>query len=385
MRIKGFVLIALSLCAMIIASSCAVDAYDEPIKIGDGEKAPYTNDVKVDFSAQYIRTNGGKDGAKYPVVQIIRSKNELSDYYERHKDEYDLRRRKDPAADSTVGFLDACDKYDDDFFKSNALLFVIVEEGSGSTRHKVTSLTTHNTKTRVNIETTMPEVGTCDMAQWHITIETRKENLPVSTNDIEVYINGVYRGVEEFVYLYQSEEKPYEPIGYTENIKTTITFNENNASYTFDGSNSIILTDILRNLDYSGQMCRCMADYKIETEFGSYGIKLDGEAYARSGGGQSDLTLEQAQKLGAVINWVGDEFEREGVLTKSKAIEIAEQNATVEYEKISAAFDNKENIWTVTFYTAKNTPGGEQIVTLGGDQIIKIGAFGKILSIAYGE
>jgi hypothetical protein len=129
------------------------------------------------FVAQYIRTDGYHGNKQYPVVTVIRSRTELMDYYETNEDLYNLERRTNPAADSTIGFLDATDKYMDDFFKINLLILVLVQESSGSNRHKVADVVRSNTGLDILVDRLVPEVGTADMAQWHILVELKASDL----------------------------------------------------------------------------------------------------------------------------------------------------------------------------------------------------------------
>ena len=46
-------------------------------------------------------------------------------------------------------------------------MVVVLEEGSGSVSHEVTEVTDRS----VTIERRIPEVGTADMAEWHILIQ----------------------------------------------------------------------------------------------------------------------------------------------------------------------------------------------------------------------
>ena len=74
--------------------------------------------------------------------------------------------------DSTIGFLDACDKYDDTYFEDRILLLLRIGTGSGSHRFRITDmLIAENGTLTVDVATLVPEVGTCDMAGWHIFIE----------------------------------------------------------------------------------------------------------------------------------------------------------------------------------------------------------------------
>lgn len=69
-------------------------------------------------NVQYIRTNGGDESVSFPDVWVISSREELERYYEDKRETFDLERREKVYADSTIGFLDACDKYDDVFFRT---------------------------------------------------------------------------------------------------------------------------------------------------------------------------------------------------------------------------------------------------------------------------
>ena len=71
-----------------------------------------------------------------------------------------------------------------------------ISEGSGSTRHNVKSLTITgnkgNKKLVVEIERLSAEVGTCDMAEWYIVIETTAD-FDIDDEDIE--IQNMMRGL----------------------------------------------------------------------------------------------------------------------------------------------------------------------------------------------
>lgn len=74
-------------------------------------------------------------------------------------------------------FNDIVTKYNEEFFVENTLLLIYVSEGSGSVRHKVTSVTSKAGKVSVDIERIVPEAGTCDMAGWIITVELKKNDI----------------------------------------------------------------------------------------------------------------------------------------------------------------------------------------------------------------
>lgn len=142
------------------------------------------------YCARYIRTDGYVEGAEYPKVRVIRSVEELQTYYREHRRTYYLERREQLYADTSIGFLDACDAYNEAFFEKNCLVFVLLEEGSGSIRHEVLgAVQTAEGKLAVTIGTIDPGAGTCDMAQWHVILEVSRE-AAVAPEDVLVYLDG---------------------------------------------------------------------------------------------------------------------------------------------------------------------------------------------------
>lgn len=153
----------------------------------DGLAAP-----PIDFDAQCIRTDGYREDAQYPAVRIIRSVRELTAYYEANKEEYDLERKDNAYSDMTAGFLDACDRYDGAYFEDHILIMVLLEEGSGSVRHKVQSVhMSAGGRCCVYIDRVVPEVGTDDMAEWHILIEPEAGVEIEAEADITVFVDGI--------------------------------------------------------------------------------------------------------------------------------------------------------------------------------------------------
>ena len=263
----------------------------------------------VDFEVQYIRTGTQNYDGPFPAAAVIHSTDELTAYYEANKEQFYLERREDPGADYTIGFLDACDKYDEKFFDNNALVFVVLEEGSGSTRHNVSTVKVDaNGIMYINIISIDPDIGTCDMAYWHIMTEVPKYSAPDTADEVVVYYNDVnmYDGHSHSpANEAQTVDDPVS--GYCGNTQTTIYF-DNDKSYTFMSGNSVTMTDILVNLKYDkNKLCKCLPEYKVDTEFGiGYGINLT-EGYARCDKGQADLTREQIDKLKEIILWAKGE------------------------------------------------------------------------------
>ena len=73
-------------------------------------------------------------------------------------------------------------------------------------------------------------------------------------------------------------------------------------TYSLGGSDSVTLTHILKNLPYNpDEVCRCMAEFTVDTETLT-GIQVNlTEAFARCELGQAALTEEQVQTIRTII------------------------------------------------------------------------------------
>lgn len=88
---------------------------------------------------------------------------------------------------------------------------------------------------------------------------------------------------------------------YCGNMLTTVYLEEMN--FTLAGRDSVTITDILANLDYDPDaVCRCMAEFTVDTETLA-GIQVNlTQGFARCEKGQAALTEEQAQILQDIID-----------------------------------------------------------------------------------
>lgn len=155
-------------------------------ELADSNRAPVSGGTVLLEQVQYIRTDGYADGAKFPRVAVIESKDALDSYYHSNKDTFDLERRQMVYSDSTIGFMDACHRYDERFFENSYLVLVLLEEGSGSVRHKVAGIEKTDDAVLVKIQRIVPEMGTDDMAQWHIILEVKRTGKPVTEEQVLV-------------------------------------------------------------------------------------------------------------------------------------------------------------------------------------------------------
>lgn len=351
-----------------------------------------SGDVKktfIDFQTQYIRTDGYHEDVEYPVVKIIHSVDELNAYYNANKDKYNLERRSNPASDSTIGFLDACDKYDAAYFEDQILVMVLLEEGSGSIRHHVDNVKTGSDgKLYVSIRRDVPEAGTDDMAEWHILIEPEKDvNVP-NESDVVVYLDGInpktqpttvretdaYSNItltipHDWEYEVEREDNGNEyciafwPAGQTEG-KIKMWY------YTAFG---VCGTGLEEKEITVGEYKAWQGTYdnKKVWDFisfrgmaGSYVAMNEGADKWWSEYGDEAMQILSSVKIG------------ENVLTEQQAIDLVKKDVTVEYNQTSARFDTEKGLWTVSF-SKKNTAGGDQVFTITHE--------GKIIDVEYGE
>lgn len=77
----------------------------------------------------------------------------------------------DTGYNEVPSFNESTAKYDDNFFAENTLMLVYVEAGSGSYRYGVDSVYHADGNFYIHVkQTNNPEIGTCDMAGWFITV-----------------------------------------------------------------------------------------------------------------------------------------------------------------------------------------------------------------------
>ena len=101
----------------------------------------------------------------------------------------------------------------------------------------------------------------------------------------------------------------HEEAGYCGNTVTTVSWetgmDSESRKVSFWYDDSVALTDLLLYLDYSGEVCTCLPEYSVDTEFGAgYGVSLT-EGFARHDGGQVSLTAEQVEEIRAILDRQG--------------------------------------------------------------------------------
>ena len=157
---------------------------------GDWQNQDAPEPESYAFNAQYIRT-GYSDDLNTPYHVVINSKKELEAYYEANKERFDLAHGN---PESAIGFLDACDKYDDAYFEQQNLVLIVLAEGSGSVRHEITDVRRAYDENgasigwAITINRIVPETTSEDLALWHLFLEVQMGKMIDS--DDKVWING---------------------------------------------------------------------------------------------------------------------------------------------------------------------------------------------------
>ena len=128
---------------------------------------------------------------------------------------------------------------------------------------------------------------------------------------------GIFYITEPKEHTHTESEKnnvlEHEEFGYCGNTMTTVRYQgfakgQEAWEYTFWGGVSVGISDFLRWLDYSEEVCKCLPEYTVDTEFGlNYGINLSA-GYVRHEGKQVSLTKKQTEYLKSELEKVYDGY-----------------------------------------------------------------------------
>lgn len=140
--------------------------------------------TSADKDVQYIRTNYVREMNGQTLV--IESREELDQYFNANKEKYNLGHKEKVYSDTTIGFEDAIVEYDEEWFKDHNIVLILLTANSGSIRYKANNINIEDGTMTVSFSKKAPDMVTCDMAGWHIIIETEK----VSIDEINVFVEG---------------------------------------------------------------------------------------------------------------------------------------------------------------------------------------------------
>lgn len=393
--------IAILLLSAVVLASCAVKA-ETGLQPRDGSKTDafssersQTGDqtslkptaepvaVEIAFEAQYIRSGWNGNDA-HPLAELLDSEEAFLAYF--GETEYE-------------GF----ERYDEAFFETHTLIAVFLTEGSGSIRHEAETVRLHSGEfLEVRINRIVPEVGTCDMAEWCILIEAKEKvsgNLP-----LKLYLDGnlsrSYLGAHEHAPATGRElPKPSEEEG-----RMWVDWVGQSDGFFGMGTLQETCARLLRDLPYEeAKLCRCEAPYTVQTEYG-YGYCINPEmGFVRYGNGQADLTEEEILLLETCLNEITlpapFDYETDAALytegipgvktdgfagTEPTKIENRQQaliRAQWEHGETwvdsDVFYDAEAKVWKVNFYEDLETAGGGWTVWLDENGITLLVVFGE--------
>lgn len=119
----------------------------------------------IEYDANYYQSLTGETKellTESPEVFILHTKDELTDYYEKNKESYDLSE-----------LHDQLEKYDDSYFKKQDLILIVFRESSGAVTHEVSDVAYENGAWKVSIKRNAPAAGISNIAWWHIVLEIK--------------------------------------------------------------------------------------------------------------------------------------------------------------------------------------------------------------------
>ena len=304
----------------------------------------------VDFDAQYIRAGSKKELSAYPAVKIIRSANEMSRYLKKETHMSDA-------------LVNACQKYDADYFKEQILIIVLLEEGSGSVRHEVEKVGSDNTHAVIQIKSIAPEVGTCDMAWWHILIEPEAGVQIADEEDVTVFLGG--RNATEN-YTVASHSKGFANISVTlmdgweydivdETDTNEFAINiypaghaENKIRIAYFNGFGVCGTGLAQEQIMLGRYEAWMGTYDNRSVWDFISLQgLPGDYAILNEGGEKwwEEYGEEAMQILATLK-VAD-----GYVSASEAIKIACDKLQMDYDEVNTSYNAVSGIWTVTMTT----------------------------------
>lgn len=140
------------------------------VTVKKGMAGQSSGQCRVQGGIYYIRTDGSREGVKYPGGVLISSKKALQNYYQENRKYYAM----------AGSFKKTIDSFDKAYFRTKQLAVLRLETGSGSDSYRVIGMNYSNKSYQVKVELTKPEIRTCDMAQWHILIPV-PEKIPTDS------------------------------------------------------------------------------------------------------------------------------------------------------------------------------------------------------------
>lgn len=135
--------------------------FNNPFSIKSGDLSPDITTIKYD--SKNIKTHLYIDNFNSPSTDIIKSTSDITAYTKKFDDN---------------SLSKALEKYTESYFKDNVLVIVNIQESSGSNTNKVDRVCKINSSNKIDIfvKRDVAEIGTDDMAMWHLLVEIDKND-----------------------------------------------------------------------------------------------------------------------------------------------------------------------------------------------------------------
>jgi len=154
--------------------------------------------IEYAFESQHIRTGGFWADADYDKIITINSRSELENYIKEDGQIYDFSRGKQYGENPAISFIEATEKYDDNWFESHQMVIVIAEVGSGMFEVEVSKVKRLSTnELMIEVDLFCPDGYTFDIQSWHLIVELEKNTVQES-DDIQMEIYE--KDINEFIF-----------------------------------------------------------------------------------------------------------------------------------------------------------------------------------------
>ncbi len=126
----------------------------------------------------------------YPVIQIVRSKQELKKYLEVRSEQCSF------------------DQYDEAFFEKRSLVLILMEGDSGSVEYGIRNVEWKDLQFIVHIDKIVPDVCTDDLVWQHLFLSVHKEDVPEKVEDVklDISVNEPLVAYKPVIYLYPEQK-----------------------------------------------------------------------------------------------------------------------------------------------------------------------------------
>lgn len=114
------------------------------------------------YHSEFVRTDQIASKGWVETSNLFKSFSQLEEFLQQIKN------------DNEDYVLQLFAKFDEEFFESNNLALIGIIETSGSNRHKIKSLEIFADTIMINISRHVQQIGTCDMAYWHLFLSISK-------------------------------------------------------------------------------------------------------------------------------------------------------------------------------------------------------------------